>query len=170
VRVRYGSDLQFVSRAENEREIPMLLIPRTSPELFSDFNTLHFASVMSIVVFVMLLIFMTIPQAHHGVSADLPKVLHPISMPGALRGDAMHVYIMRDGRVYLGTDQILPSSVADKIQLRLQNHGIERKVYITADARARYGTVKLVLDGVRSAGILRIAFFADQSGRLGPLL
>ena len=137
VRVRYGSHLPlFVSFAEMEREIPMLRKPRTSPKLFSDFNTLQFASVMSMVVFVMLVVFMTVTPYHtHGGSADLPKVLHPIAMPGALREDAMHVFIMRDGRVYFGTDQILPSSLAEEIQLRLQDHGIERKVYITADAR-----------------------------------
>jgi biopolymer transport protein TolR len=148
----------------------MLRKSRTAPKLFSDFNTLQFACVMSMVVFVMLLVFMTIPPGHYGVSADLPKVLHPISMPGALREDAMHVYIMRDGKVYFGTDQILPSSLAEKIQLRLQDHGIERKVYITADSRARYGTVKIVLDGVRSAGILRVAFFTDQRRLPGSIL
>ena len=61
----------------------MLRKSRNSPRLFSDFNTLQFAAVMGMVVFVVLLIFMTAPSGQHGVSADLPKVLHPISMPGA---------------------------------------------------------------------------------------
>ncbi len=148
----------------------MLRKTRTAPKLFSDFNTLQFACVMSMVVFVILLVFMTIPPGHYGVSADLPKVLHPVSMPGALREDAMQVFVSRDGKVYFGTDQILPSALAEKIQLRLQDHGIERKVYIRADARARYGAVKMVLEGVRSAGILRIAFFTDQRGLPGSIL
>lgn len=143
--------------------LPMLRTSRTPPRLFSDFNTLQFASVMAMVVFVMLLVFMTIPTDHHGISADLPKVFHPVSMPGAVREDAMHVYVLRDGKVYFGSDQIPVSVLAEKIQLRLQDHGIERKVYITADARARYGVVKVVLEGVRSAGILRVAFLANQS-------
>jgi biopolymer transport protein ExbD len=74
--------------------------PRRSPKLFSDFNTLQFASMMSLVVFVILLVFMTFPVDHHGGSVDLPKVLHPVSMPGANRGDAMIVTITRDGKVY----------------------------------------------------------------------
>jgi biopolymer transport protein TolR len=142
---------------------------RTSPRIFGDFNTLQFASVMAMVLFVLLLILMTVPTPHHGVSADLPRVSHPIPMPGALREDVMQVTILRDGKVYFGNEQIIPYSLVEKIQARLKDRGIERKVYITADARARYGTVKAVLDGVRSAGVLRVAFLADQRRILSPI-
>ncbi|MGP0020009.1 MAG: ExbD/TolR family protein [Candidatus Sulfotelmatobacter sp.] len=131
---------------------------RTSPKLFSDFNTLQFASVMAMVVFVVLLIFMTIPTDHHGYSVDLPYVSHSISMPGASREDAMLVTITRDGKAYFGTDQVNVTNLAAKIQDRLKDRDVERKVYVKADMRARWGTVKFVLDGVRSAGIIRVAF------------
>ena len=142
---------------------------RTSPRLFSDFNTLPFASVMAMVAFVMLLVFMTMPTHHYGVSPDLPKVSHPISMPGALREDVLQVTILRDGKVYFGREQVFPFSVGEKIQARLKDRDLERKVYIRADARARYGTVKIVLDGVRSAGVLTVAFLADQRRVLSPV-
>jgi biopolymer transport protein ExbD len=45
---------------------------------------------------------------------------------------------------------------------RVKDKSIERKIYIRADARARWGTVKVVLDGVRAAGILRVAFLVDS--------
>jgi biopolymer transport protein TolR len=135
---------------------------RTSPRLFCDFNTLQFASVMAMVLFVLLLIFMTVPTHHYGVSADLPRVWHPVSMPGALRDDAMKVSILRDGQVYFCNDRVWSDDLGRRIQDRLKDRSVERKVYITADARARYGTVKAVLDSVRSAGILRVAFLADQ--------
>jgi biopolymer transport protein TolR len=142
---------------------------RTSPRLFSDFNTLPFASVMAMVAFVMLLVFMTMPTHHYGVSPDLPKVSHPISMPGALREDVLQVTILRDGKVYFGREQVFPFSVGEKIQARLKDRDLERKVYSRADARARYGTVKIVLDGVRSAGVLTAAFLADQRRVLSPV-
>jgi biopolymer transport protein ExbD/biopolymer transport protein TolR len=90
-------------------------------------------------------------------------------MPGALRDDAMLVSIMRDGKVYFGSEQIGPDYMAGKIQARLTDRDVERKVYIRADARARYGTVKTVLDGVRSAGLLGVAFLVDQRRTLGPI-
>jgi len=146
----------------------MLRKHRTSPKLFSDFNTLQFASVMGMVVFVLLLMFMTIPVDHHGVGVDLPKVLHPVAMRGADREDAIKISIMRDGKVYLGTEQIWLPDLPAKIQDRLKDREVERKVYVVADMRARWGRVKLALDGVRSAGIVRVAFLADQ-GRLPKL-
>jgi biopolymer transport protein ExbD len=136
--------------------------PFRSPKLFSDFNTLQFASVMGMVVFVLLLSFMTIAPHDHGVSADLPKVLHPVSMPQALREDVMKVAILRDGRVYFGTDRVDAAALQYKLAERLKDRGAERKVYIVADARAKWGAVNVVLDGVRSAGIVRVAFLVDQ--------
>ncbi len=117
---------------------------------------------MGMVVFVVLLIFMTIPVVdHHGGSVDLPKVLHPVTMRGAEREDAIKVWITRDGKVYLGTEQIWLPDLPAKIQDRLKDRDVERKVYIVADRRARWGGVKLALDGVRSAGIIRVAILAD---------
>ena len=83
-------------------------------------------------------------------------------MPGAMQDDVMQVSITRDGKVFFGSEYIVPDSLKDKIQVRLADPEVERKVYIRADARARYGTIKAVLDGVRSAGILRVTFLADQ--------
>src|SRR5579864_3606309 len=145
----------------------MLRKSPTVPKLFSDFNTLQFASVMAMIVFVMLLVFMTIPTVHHGVSADLPKVSHPIAMPGALREDVMKVTILRDGKVYFGGERINVLDVYAKIEDRLRDREVERKIYVVADARARWGTVKDVLSGVRGTGIIRVAFLVDQ--RMAPV-
>jgi biopolymer transport protein TolR len=141
-----------------DRKMKLVRKSRTSPRLFSDFNTLQVASVMAMVVFITLLVFMTLPTPHHGVSVDLPKVSHPISMPGALREDMMKVFILRDGKVYLGGDRIDVINLPAKVQDRLKDRGVERKVYVVADTRAQWGTVKTVLDQIRSAGIIRIAF------------
>jgi biopolymer transport protein TolR len=143
---------------------------RTSPRLFSDFNTLQFASVMAMVLFVLVLIFMfvAVPTHHYGVSVDVPKVSHPISMSSAEREDAMKITVTRDGKVYFGVEQVNLISLPEKIADHLKDGEVERKVYITADGRARYGTVKSVLDGVRSAGIIRVAFLVDQ--RRVPIL
>jgi len=146
----------------------MLRRSRKSAKLFSDLNTLHFGSLMGMVVFVVLLFFVTMPPGHHGLSVDLPKVLHPVPMRGAEREDAMKVAITRDGKAYFGTEQVWLPDLPAKIQDRLKDREIERKVYVVADKRAEWGRVKLALDGVRSAGIIRVAILADQE-RLAQL-
>jgi len=144
-------------------ELLMLRSWRKPAKLFTDFNTLQFASVMGLVLFVMLLMFFpwAIPF-HKSVSIDLPKVLHPVSMPGADREDAMIVNVTRDGKVYFGAEQVTPADLPHKIADRLKDHSVERKVYIKADMRARWGGIKQVLDAVHTAGILRVAFLTYQ--------
>lgn len=140
----------------------MLQSWRKPVKLFSDFNTLQFASVMGLVVLVPLVVFLVwTPPFHHG-SVDLPKVLHPVSMPNADREDAMIVHVTRDGKVYFGAEHINPADLRQRIADRLKDHGVERKVYIKADMRARWGSVKQVLEAVHTAGILRVAFLTDQ--------
>jgi biopolymer transport protein ExbD len=74
----------------------------------------------------------------------------------------MMITVTRDGKVIFGTDYVNPMDLPAKIQERLKDREVERKVYIVADMRARWGGVKLALDGVRGAGITRVAFLANE--------
>jgi len=74
----------------------------------------------------------------------------------------MVISVLRDGTVYFGADKVSARQVRANILDRLKDRSVERRVYIRADARVWYRTVKDVLDGVRSAGIERVAFLADQ--------
>jgi biopolymer transport protein ExbD len=138
-----------------------------SSKLFSGIDATAFASILVVLLFVVLIAEGMTYNPHHGVSADLPKVMHPVPMPGALREDGMQVCIMRDGKVYFGVERIDAFALQAKVEDRLRDRGVERKVYIIVDQRARWGTVKQVLDAVRSAGVIRVAFLVDQ--RRGPI-
>jgi hypothetical protein len=59
-------------------------------------------------------------------------------------------------------NRINPIDLETKIEDHLKNRNVERKVYIRADKRVQYVTVKQVLDAVRSAGIIRVGFLADR--------
>jgi biopolymer transport protein TolR len=143
-------------------ELIMLQSWRKPAKPFSDFNMPQFACVMSLVVFIVLLMLLTWPTPFHHGSVDLARVDHPVSMPGADREDAMVVNVTRDGKVYFGVEQVNPENLSQKIENRLKDHSVERKVYVKADMRARWGTVKQVLDSVRAAGLMRVAFLVDQ--------
>ncbi|MGA1987528.1 MAG: biopolymer transporter ExbD [Candidatus Sulfotelmatobacter sp.] len=139
-----------------------MLKSQKSPQMFTGIDATAFASVLAVVVFILWIAEAANPMVTRGVSADPPRALHSVSMPGALREDVMQVTILRDGQVYLGADRIWSDDLTKKIQDRLKDRGVERKVYVVADMRARWGTVKSVLDCIRSAGILRVAFMVNQ--------
>ena len=119
-------------------------------------------SALAAVLFVLLFAFMMLTQTpHDGVSADLPKVWHPIALRGANREGALIVSIFRDGTIYFGKDKTRPSDLPAQIREGV-GRGAEKKIYIRADKRLRYRTVLEVLDAIHSAGVEKIAFLAHQ--------
>jgi len=104
------------------------------------------------------MVFVDLPRS---ISVDLAKVSNPTDMRGADREDALVVAITRDGNVWLAGDRIqlenLPAAIRERV-----SRGAERKVYIKADMRARYGGVAQILASVRTAGIEHVAFIVDR--------
>jgi biopolymer transport protein ExbD len=119
-----------------------------------------FTGVMFVLFFNTMLIEAT--RNHHGIGPDLPKVAHATLIPRADRWDALTVAVVRDGSVYFGTDKVLSEDLPAKILEKLRDRSVERKIYIKADARAKYGAVEGVLDAIRSSRIGKIAFLVDE--------
>jgi biopolymer transport protein TolR len=114
------------------------------------------------VMLVLLIIFMVItPMLQKGVSVDLAKVNNPIQMPDADKEDALLVAIMRDGKVFFGNDQIPPDQLTNKIKDRIANR-VDKRVYIRADARAKFGNVVDVVDNIRAAGVDQLGLLTEQ--------
>jgi biopolymer transport protein TolR len=124
----------------------------------SDINVTPMVDVM----LVLLIIFMVItPMLQKGISVDLAKVNSPSQMPDADKEDAIIVAVMRDGKVYLGNDQINPDDLAGKVKDRLASR-MDKRVFVRADARAKFGSVVTVVDNVRSAGVDQLGLLTDQ--------
>ena len=129
----------------------------------SDINVTPMVDVM----LVLLIIFMVItPMLQHGQSVDLAQVNNPEQMPDADKEDAVVVAVMRDGKVYLGTDQISPDQLTQKVKDRISAR-TDKRVFVKADARARYGSVVAVVDNVRSAGVDDLGLLTDQRPQTG---
>jgi len=123
------------------------------------------------VMLVLLIIFMVItPLLQPGKEVELAKTDNPVQMPDADREDSLLVAITRDGKVFFGTDQITPDQLTTKVKDRLANK-VEKKVYIKADARAKYGSVVEVVDDVRSAGVDQVGLLTERRtvGSFAPL-
>ena len=101
------------------------------------------------------------PMLQKGVSVDMAKVNNPEQMPDADKEDALLVSVTRDGQVYFGTDQISVDNLTSKVKDRLANRA-DKRVYVKADMRARFGNVVQVVDGVRAAGVDDLGLLTDQ--------
>jgi biopolymer transport protein TolR len=124
----------------------------------SDINVTPMVDVM----LVLLIIFMVItPMLQKGVSVDLATVNNPEQMPDADKEDALIVAIMRDGKIYFGNDRIEPDQLTSKVKDRIANK-TDKRVYIRADARAKFGSVVEVVDNVRAAGVDDLGLLTEQ--------
>jgi biopolymer transport protein ExbD len=123
-----------------------------------------FSYVMTVVVMTLLIIEMVaFPLApERRVEVDLPRVNHPVTMWAASREGALIVVIMRDGRVFFRNERATAGDLTERIKIRLNATHPEHKVYIKADARARYGAIRTVLGAICSAGIENVGFLVEQ--------
>jgi len=115
------------------------------------------------VMLVLLIIFMVItPMLNNKVNVDLPKADAAIVMEDANKEDAVMVAVTRDGKIFLGGDQIQTDDMGGKITGKLENK-TSKKVYLRADNRAPYGKVMDAVDGIRAAGVSELGLLTEKN-------
>ena len=124
----------------------------------SDINVTPMVDVM----LVLLIIFMVVtPLLQKTISVNLAKTDNPIQMPEADREDALVVAVMRDGKVYLNSDAVTPESLTDRVKDAVSRRA-DKRIFVKADAGARYGDVVNVVDDVRSAGVDQLGLLTEE--------
>ena len=119
------------------------------------------------VMLVLLIIFIVItPMLNKGITVDMAKTNNPSPMQAADKEDAVLVAISRDGRTYLGTDQMTPDALPNKVKDLLTNR-LDKTVYLRSDARARYERVVEVVDNLRAAGVDQLGLLTEEIQREG---
>jgi biopolymer transport protein TolR len=97
----------------------------------------------------------------------MAPVNNPEQMPDADKEDALLVSITRDGKVYFGSEQIQDvDNLTTKVKDRLANKQ-DKRVYVKADMRTRFGALVKVVDSVRAAGVDDLGLLTDQK-KTGP--
>ena len=114
------------------------------------------------VMLVLLIIFMVItPMLNNKVNVELPKADAAVVMEDANKEDAVTVAVTRDGRTFLGGDQVTVDDMGSKIASKLENK-TNKEVFLRADARANYGKVMDAVDGIRTAGVSQLGLLTEK--------
>jgi biopolymer transport protein ExbD/biopolymer transport protein TolR len=114
------------------------------------------------VMLVLLIVFMVItPMVQNKVNVDLAKSVDATPMPDAEHEDSVVVAITRDGKVYLGANQVAAADLGPKITDMLQNK-TNKEVYMRADARSNYGIVMDTIDNIRTSGVDTLGVLTEQ--------
>ena len=83
----------------------------------SDINVTPMVDVM----LVLLIIFMVVtPMLNNKVNVDLPPADASVVMEDATKEDSVVVAVTRDGKTFLGGDQVAPDALGDKISALME--------------------------------------------------
>jgi biopolymer transport protein TolR len=125
----------------------------------SDINVTPMVDVM----LVLLIIFMVVtPMLQKGASVDMAKTENPVAMKDADKEDAILIAITKDGKLYLGANQVQPDQITSLVTDKLAKKNGDKRVFVKADAHAKYGDVVDVVDDVRSAGVDDLGLLTEQ--------
>jgi len=125
----------------------------------SDINVTPMVDIM----LVLLIIFMVVtPMLQRGVSVDLAKAKNPREMKESDRDDAIMIAVNRDGRYFIGSDELKKDAITQKVRDMLERKTGDRTVYVKADRRAKYGDVAAVVDEVRAAGVDSLGLITEK--------
>ena len=121
------------------------------------------------VMLVLLIIFMVItPMLSNKVIVDLPVATAAVIMENANKEDAITVAVTRDGKTFLGADQVNPDQLGPKISAKLENK-TDKEVYLRADQRANYGKVMNAVDQIRTAGVSELGLLTEKRDNDEPV-
>ena len=125
----------------------------------SDINVTPMVDVM----LVLLIIFMVItPMLQKGAAVEMAKTNNPETMTDADKEDAVLIAVTRDGKVWLGNDQLPIDQLTGKVKDKIEKRS-DKRVFVRADAHAKYGMVVDVVDNVRSAGVSDLGLLTEQN-------
>jgi biopolymer transport protein TolR len=114
------------------------------------------------VMLVLLIIFMVItPMLNNKVNVELPKADAAVVMENANKEDSVVVAVTRDGRTFLGGDQVTLDDLGTKVSAKLENK-TDKEVYMRADIRANYGKVMDAVDAIRTAGVSQLGMLTER--------
>ena len=124
----------------------------------SDINVTPMVDVM----LVLLIIFMVVtPMLQHGAPVDMVQADNPISMNDADKEDAILIAITKNGAIFLGSNEVKPEELTGLVQDKLVKK-TDKRVFVKADAHAKYGVVVDVVDDVRTAGVDQLGLITEQ--------
>ena len=121
----------------------------------SDINVTPFVDIM----LVLLIIFMVAaPLATVSIPVDLPPSdSTPIENPK----DPVYISIQKEGKIFLGDNEVTLSNLGAVIKERTQGD-TENRIMVRADKQVLYGNVMQVMNVLQDNGYFKVALVAEE--------
>jgi len=134
--------------------------PRPRSKLLARIDATPFVAIFLAILWIMMS-----PAAvvidYKGKAVDLACAASATPQQGAVREDALILSVTRSGDIFFDTIRIPPEDLPGQLRTRMVGD-VEHRVYIKADARAKYSDVKVVLSLIREGNISDVTLLTEQ--------
>jgi biopolymer transport protein ExbD len=126
----------------------------------SDINVTPFVDIM----LVLLIIFMVAaPMATVSVEVKLPTA---VAKPAANPPSPIYVSIVKDGRFYIGDNEVDSSNMGEELKFQLRGKSPESvRIFIRADKGTRYGNFMQVMNILQDNGFYSVALIGEDGNK-----
>jgi biopolymer transport protein ExbD len=100
------------------------------------------------------------PYPSHGFVDRRPPGRRAVLQPGPELDDAIRISVLPHGRIIFRNTMVVANDLAALITAAVKQ-GSEKKIYLSADLRARNRDVQVILDQIRTAGMTRVAIMTN---------
>jgi biopolymer transport protein TolR len=99
----------------------------------------------------------TAPMLAAGMRVDLPqaKSAQPVDPK-----EPVIITVQKDGKLYLGRDEVAPGQVAEALRAKL-GADRDRAIHLRGDRDVVYGEVVAVMDQLAASGFVKVALIAN---------
>lgn len=124
-------------------------------------NMWPLAAIMLVILFILMTPSLVVVHPR-SVPVDLPIAFSATAQPKAKRDDAITVSLTRDGSVFFRHEKVVLADLPQFIREAVKE-GVEPRVYLAADARAKYGDVQAVAAKIREARIKDVVILTNPT-------
>lgn len=150
----------MTSRAALLRALRPVEAPPPKPEIRADINVTPLVDV----VLVLLIIFMVVtPLIASGVAVDLPRTVHHARKPDD--GKDLIISVTVDKRMFVGSTPVASVQELARAVAAERRRVPGKGIFLKADARAPYGTVREVMETLHQADIQDIVLGTEEQER-----
>ncbi len=118
------------------------------------------------IAFLLLIFFMVSTVFRKEEPRDIAEPIAAAAEPvEATRADVLHLYVERDGSVFINDQRLTPAEVGRVVAPLRVERGERLVVAVRADRAVPYAVIHTVTEQLRAAGALRVQFAARPAPR-----
>jgi biopolymer transport protein TolR len=138
--------------------------PRRGNGLYVPVSEINVTPLVDVMLVLLIVFMITAPLLATGMRVNLPQAKSSEPLDPKL---PIIVTAAKDGKIYVGQDEVAIDELASTVRARLGNDP-GRTIHVRGDREAIYGDMIAIMDHLARAGLVKIALVANARSQPAP--